>query len=137
MTAPDIDVRPGRSRAAVSAGPPGFSRLARLLLFVARPLAKLDQRFVLLLFAASLSPACIIPVGPDFQDPPGIPNGRPVITNTDPLFGTEVLATDVPMEAMFEITVIDSNNDPLYVRWVADFPPLTHETRTFDGPALP
>jgi len=67
---------------------------------------------------------CVIPVGPQFQDPLAAQNYQPRITYTDPVEGT-------PTGSMnFTITVTDPNvGDSLYVRWIFDYPPFHESTR--------
>jgi hypothetical protein len=121
MTAADTNVRPGWRGNATTARGAGGSLLARLLLYFRKHLTKLDRKPLLLLLAASLTPACIIPVGPEFQDPPGAPNSPPTVVATDPPAGT---ITANPM-VVFSVTPADANVlDPLYVKWIADYPPF-------------
>jgi len=94
----------------------GRFALARLLLQVLRTLRQLDRK-LLLLFALSSLPACIIPVGPEFQDPPGSPNAPPQIIEADPTWGADVTGTS---SARFSITVVDVNGDDLFIRWIVD-----------------
>ena len=103
------------------AGGAGHFALARLLLRLLVQLRQLDRK-LLLLFATSLLPACIIPVGPEFQDPVGVPNSPPQILDPDPTWGAEVTA---PLGGgyTFRITVTDVNGDNLFIRFlVDDFP---------------
>jgi hypothetical protein len=63
--------------------------------------------------------ACIIPVGPEFQDPPGAPNARPEILDPDPTWGAEVTAPTGL--ATFTFTVADTNlTDELSIRFLVD-----------------
>ena len=82
---------------------------------------------------------CVIPVGPQFQDPLVAPNLPPKITSTNPPEGI------VTGGLTFEIAVTDPNGDGLSVRWIAEYPPY-QERRTLilgtdpvsaptDGPA--
>jgi hypothetical protein len=91
------------------------SRLARLLLYSGH------KRIVLLLQLLLMSlPACIIPVGPEFHDPSGVPNSAPYIQSSNPERG------GVWQSSTFEIRFSDSNvEDNLSVRWIIDFPPST------------
>ena len=91
MTVADTNVRPaGRSPAASARETRRFG-LARLLLKqLGRLLRKLDLTFLLLL-AVAPTPACIIPVGPEWQDPLGTPNAPPRILDPDPYWGAEVI----------------------------------------------
>ncbi len=71
--------------------------------------------------------ACIIPVGPKFQDPPGSPNYAPYVVSATPDFGSVV---SIVTSLRFEVTVTDPNvEDDLYFRWVADYPKYTTSTR--------
>jgi len=88
-----------------------------LLLKIGRPFSKLDRRLSLLLFAASLSPACIIPVAPDFQDPLGVPNAAPEILNPNPPAGAEVFATPGPPQH-FTFNTTDVNDDALFFEFI-------------------
>ena len=113
MTAPDNDVRPARRAGAESARGAGALPLARLLLHPTR-------RFFLLFAVASLSSSCIIPIGPDFQDPEGAPNAPPEILAPDPTWGAVVSALPQAPSWTFHITVTDVNGDPLSVKWIVD-----------------
>jgi hypothetical protein len=69
----------------------------------------------------TLSPGCIVPVAPEFQDPPKAPNYYPYFVESLPLFDT---TTGVPQT--FEVHAGDPNPaDILYVRWASDYPPFT------------
>jgi hypothetical protein len=117
MTAPDIDVRPWCRPTPAKAGGAGHFALARLLLHVVQTLRQLDRK-LLLLFATSLLPACIIPVGPEFQDPPGVANSPPQILDPNPFYGNEVTAP--PTGAPFTFTVTDLNGDAMFIRFLVD-----------------
>jgi hypothetical protein len=120
MTVADTNVRPGwRSPAASARGTRRFG-LARLLLKqLGRPLHKLDLTLLLLL-AVAPTPACVIPVGPEWQNPQGNPNAQPRILNPNPFWGAEVFATPTePQEFVFSVT--DANvEDVLQVQGVVD-----------------
>src|SRR4051794_367187 len=103
-TVPDINVRPPRRAAGQSTRAAGRSVLARLLLFVRDHIAKLDRKLLLLLVASPMS-ACIIPAGPEFQDPPGVPDSAPILWMASPDEGTTVVS-ETPT---FSVTVIDYN----------------------------
>jgi len=100
------------------AGGAGRFALARLLLQVLQSLRQLNRK-LLLLFATSLLPACIIPVGPEFQDPVGVPNSQPQIFNPSPDWGAETTGTSLG-GALFRFTVTDLNGDDLHIRWIVD-----------------
>jgi hypothetical protein len=75
----------------------------------------------------SLLPACVLPIGPDFQDPPPVPNYPPYFAQVGPntpLFGSTVAISD--SGTTFEVIVADPNpGDTLSVRWVSDYPIYT------------
>jgi hypothetical protein len=67
---------------------------------------------------------CVLPVGPEFQDPPATQNFAPIILDSVPALGARVTSPD------FTVTVQDPNvGDDLFVRFVADYPPLSGNTR--------
>lgn len=73
----------------------------------------------------ALGPGCIIPLGPDWQDPLAAPNTPPSIVASMPQLGTVHVA---PATLTIEIT--DANaGDTLFVRFLADYPPFTSITR--------
>jgi hypothetical protein len=73
---------------------------------------------------ALVGAGCIVPIGPEFQDPPAPQNYQPVILNAEPDLGRRV------SNPTFSVTVQDPNvSDNLYVRFVADYPLLTEDTR--------
>ncbi len=123
MTVADTNVRPAWWSRAASARGTRRLRLARLLLNpLGRLLRKLDLTFLVLL-AVAPTPACIIPVGPEWQDPRGFPNAPPMILDPDPFWGEEVThSPSFPFE--FEFFVTDANvEDPLRVQgWVDESP---------------
>lgn len=70
--------------------------------------------------------ACIIPVGPEFQDPPGIPDSAPYIVSAVPEQGSITTVTN------FSIVVSDPNvQDDLNVRWLLDWPETVAGTHRF------
>jgi hypothetical protein len=119
MAAADNNVRPKRQASAVTARRARPSVLARLLLSLLKPL-QLDRK-LLPLFVASLMPACIIPVGPEWQDPPGRRNSPPTVLSAFPMEGSTVVGlTD---GNMFRVTPTDSDvGDNVFVRWLTEFP---------------
>jgi hypothetical protein len=123
MTAPDTDVRLWCRPTPAGAGGAGGFALARLLLRFLVQLRQLDRR-LLLLFAISLLPACIIPAGPEFQDPPGVPNAPPQILDPNPTWGAEVAGTQSE-PFTFQMYVTDVNvSDDLFIRWIVDDVPV-------------
>ena len=123
MTVADTNVRPARRSFPVTARGTRRFGLARLLLKrLGRPLRKLDLTFLLLLVVAP-TPACIIPVGPEWQDPQGTPNAAPKILDPNPFWGDAVNGSQsIPFE--FTLFVTDANTeDPLQVQgWVDEAP---------------
>src|SRR3954467_10422154 len=103
-TVPDSNVRPARRGAGESTRAAGRSLLARLLLFVRAHISQLDRKLLLLLFASPMS-ACIIPAGPEFQDPPGVPDSPPVLLGESPDEGSTT-TKDAPE---FTVTPSDIN----------------------------
>jgi hypothetical protein len=100
---------------------PRFSRVARMLL-----------RSVAIGFVSVMS-ACVLPIAPEFQDPPAAANYAPVILLAEPQLGfiaTTTPTADPPFK--FTVTFSDPNvGDNLHVRWLADYPPFTlANTRT-------
>ena|SRR5882724_7168010 len=79
--------------------------------------------------------ACVLPIAPEFQDPPASENYAPVFIDTIPPAGQVVTASPV---AAFTIIVEDPNvGDDLFVRWIADFPPLTDNTIVMETRMVP
>jgi len=106
-----------------------------LLLFVLDHVSKLDRKLLLLLVASPMS-ACIIPAGPEFQDPPGEPDSPPFLWAALPDEGTTVVSAT----AMFSVTPGDYNlGDTLFVKWISDFPPFVgnNVTRQQETDVLP
>jgi hypothetical protein len=124
--AADTNVRLGRRLAVATTR--GMRRLvlARLLLQVLRPI-QLDRKLLLLL--VPLMPACIIPAGPEFQDPEGVANSPPEMIAVTPMIGSAVISD------MFSITVGDANGDQLHVRWMADYPGTSFRWYQMDDPS--
>jgi hypothetical protein len=82
---------------------------------------------LLALGLGALGAGCVVPVGPQFQDPIAAQNFPPQITSTLPESGALVQA--MPDFAKFEISVSDQNvGDTLYVRWAVDYPPRDQVT---------
>jgi hypothetical protein len=73
---------------------------------------------------AGLVGGCVIPVGPQFQDPLAAQNYAPRITDVKP-------AGTVTSNTHFEVTVTDPNvGDSLFVRWIANYPDLQASSTT-------
>jgi hypothetical protein len=117
MTAADMNVGPAPPVVLETPRRAPGSRLARLLLHSA-------HKVVVLLLPLLLSlPACIIPVGPEFHDPLGVPNSAPYIVSTEPDQGGTY------QTSRFEVHFRDPNvGDDLYLRWIIDFPPFRQGT---------
>lgn len=105
MTVADTNVRPAWRSPAANARETRRFGLARLLLKeLGRLLRKLDLTFLLLL-AVVPTPACVIPVGPEWQDPVGAPNAQPRILNPVPYWGADVFAyPSMPQHFVFFVT---------------------------------
>jgi hypothetical protein len=79
---------------------------------------------------AALFAGCVIPVGPQFQDPLAAQNYAPRITDFKPP-GT------VTSNTHFEVTVTDPNvGDALLVRWIANYPDYQEGTRRLKDQAF-
>ena len=120
MTVADTNVRPAWRSPAASARGPRRLGLARLLLEqLGRLLRKLDLTFLLLL-AVAPTPACILPVGPEWRDPVGTTNAPPQILDPDPDWGVDSTATPNTPKT-FRIFVTDVNlTDSLHIQWIVD-----------------
>ena len=69
--------------------------------------------------------ACIIPVAPDFHDPPSDPDSPPYIYNPQPQNFFTIVTVPVPAGQSFSANVTDPNvGDTLQYRWVVDYPPF-------------
>ena len=69
-----------------------------------------------MLLLVTALPACIIPLGPDFQDPPAEENLPPQILDPSPAFLSQVNKSN------FQVTVTDPNaTDVLHIRWFSDY----------------
>jgi hypothetical protein len=80
-----------------------------------------------------MTSGCVVPVAPDFQDPPLQQNYAPVLVSTDP---PQTIVTTTT----FQVTVSDPNvSDDLYVRWIAEYPPFssTNSKRLKEDKMLP
>jgi hypothetical protein len=84
----------------------------------------LDSMLISLLAFASM-PACVIPIAPEFEDPPAQRNFCPELVSADPPLWSTVTAPATE-DVTFTITTADPNvSDTLYVRWIADYPPYS------------
>lgn len=73
---------------------------------------------------SSLAPGCVVPLAPEFEDPPKAGNSPPYLVKSVPLPETSQMA-----DVDFYVTVMDPNpRDRLYVRWVSDYPPYQQST---------
>lgn len=69
---------------------------------------------------------CVVPIGPEFQDPrqkepvPGLP---PSFDQPNPPF-EQASNLDKAMRTRFEVDVLEPNNDQVYVRFVLNYPPF-------------
>jgi hypothetical protein len=82
----------------------------------------------------SLTSACVLPIAPEFQDPPASVNFEPTFVDTDPPAGSIVTANPT---ATFKLVLQDQNvNDDLHVRFIFDFPPLSDATSAVDLPIV-
>lgn len=95
---------------------------------------------MLLLAAASSMSACIIPVAPDFQDPPSQPDSPPSLAN--PLvnlmlsyFGATISLQQGNGDTTFSASVSDPDpGTKLQIRWALDYPPYNPATTSvFEG----
>jgi hypothetical protein len=67
---------------------------------------------------------CVVPVAPDFQNPPKGLNYYPYLLNSDPVQGSTVTLSGNQWLS-FRVLVGDQNlGDTLYVRWASDYPPF-------------
>jgi len=65
---------------------------------------------------------CVIPIGPQFQDPPAGENHQPQILTSTPPPGAVVTASPNTGQ-LFSVTITDANvGDTLFVRWLANYP---------------
>lgn len=84
---------------------------------------------VIVLLSWLTNSGCVLPVGPQFQDPPAAQNYAPTFTNVNPVNGKIVTTTT------FSVTFVDPNlSDDLHVEWIADYPPYTANTRSLIQP---
>jgi|GEM_PF-1508592 len=99
----------------------GPRRLVRALLFwtISSPV----------LFALFPLGGCVLPVGPEFQDPPEEDNQAPYFLPPPGSMPFYEQAVTVSGMRQFEAVVGDTNrSDTLQVRWVANYPPISAAT---------
>jgi hypothetical protein len=125
--APDSNVRLAPTRAGRGGIVAPFRALARSLL------SWRLFRLVVLTAASSMS-ACIIPVGPDFQDPPPQPGSPPSISATAQYPFGSINTFQPPatgqLPPQFSANVTESDvGVPVYYRWIFDFPPWSSSTQ--------
>ncbi len=105
--------RPGRSGRPHPCDPRGRKRITRNPRPIGRSLPLLALAWIC---------GCVIPVSPEFTDPPVAQNYPPELLadTAQPPFLTETPLT------RFSVTVTDPNvGDDLYVRWYVDYPPFS------------
>jgi hypothetical protein len=67
---------------------------------------------------SALAAGCVLPVAPEFQNPPTAPNYPPYFIDSNPPFLTTVAAGQI-----LKVQVSDPNpGDTLSVRWASDYP---------------
>ena len=97
---------------------------------MARSLLSFRLVYVVLLASASSMSACIIPVAPNFQDPPSVPDTVPYLSGFVPT-SVEII-TFVPPSMPFSAIVTDQNvNARLRYRWAIDYPPFVAGVTAF------
>ena len=110
---------PAQRKNTVKQGLRHPSQVVRILL--SRPLLTMVAA---LIFVATNG--CVLPVGPDFQDPQGkLPPQpfKPTFTSVDPPFWT-VVGLDTAAKRYFTVGIEDINpTDKISVRWVFNYPP--------------
>lgn len=121
-TLPDTNVRPARRAAAGSPRAARNFAVARLLLSLVDYVSKLDRKLLLLFVVSPLS-ACVIPAGPEFHDPPGVPDAPPYVLATSPERGSTITGNEY--EVTFSVTVGDVNVDEtVWIKWITEYPPF-------------
>jgi hypothetical protein len=99
-------------------------RARRGLRGVARIVLRMAPPALILGLSMSSLPGCVLPLAPQFSDPPSQENFAPVITDSRPLEGMIVTSTT------FSITVTDPNvTDDLWVRWIGEYPPFSNDSQ--------
>ncbi len=66
-----------------------------------------------------LASACVLPVAPEFEDPPG--NSSPFLASSNPTEGSVLSGTSPEIEV---VVGDDNHNDTLVGRWFIDYPPF-------------
>ena len=69
--------------------------------------------------------ACIIPIAPEFQDPPSDPEGGPHLYNPQPQNFNSVVSVINANPQSFRASVMDADTGTvtIYYRWIFDYPP--------------
>jgi hypothetical protein len=68
--------------------------------------------------------SCIIPVAPEFQDPPAVPDSPPYLHDFAPFNIGSIVSVDGVKGQDFSAFVGDQNPDQiLYFEWLFDYPP--------------
>ena len=98
---------------------------------VARMLLRSGQLCLLLAMSA-----CVLPIAPEFQDPPAAANYAPFFQFADPPLGMRITAAPDKLTT-FTLQISDPNlGDNLHVRFISDFPPFTSNTRVLQADLL-
>jgi hypothetical protein len=129
--APDSNVRAAGWRVRRKPGATPLRGLARSLLC--------RQVFLAVLLASASSMSCIIPVGPEFQDPPQGPDIPPYIHDVTPAsIGSVYTVLDPTGQGkQFTAFVLEATvGDFVYYRWVFDYPPYTSGTTVFGNDGM-
>lgn len=67
---------------------------------------------------------CVLPLSPDFQDPPAPQNYAPQIISAEPLQGS------IGTSTTFMITVKDQDlSSDIWIRWIGEYPPYSVSSR--------
>jgi hypothetical protein len=92
---------------------------------LARSVLRLLPTTLIALSSMPLVSGCVLPLSPQFEDPPAEQNFAPSIVSAQPAQGSIVTALSGTTVA-FTVTVNDPNvTDDLYFRWIGDFPPYS------------
>src|SRR4051812_16302375 len=107
----DINVGLFAAASVVAPATPLWAGLARRMLRTLR----VRQPTSMLTLPMFLLAGCVLPVGPQFRDPPGNENMPPRIINSTPAQGSTVTITPNSDQDL-ELTIVDPNHDDkLYV----------------------